>query len=302
MIRAVLFDCDGVLADSETLSNRIVAEELTALGWVLDGHAAQREFLGLSLPDMLPIIQGRVGAVPEGWGLALSHRIAREMEIGVQAMPGARAALEAVAAAGLPMAVCSNSARAELGMKMRVLATFVDSGGHFTQSVYQECAAREKKRVWAIKGEGGEGKPYVRPMKTSSGAVRFIIAVDSGKEAILYATGVDPSGDLATPRYMHFPRDYRAGYDIDYFKGLVAEKMVIHRVRGKAVVAFEKIYERNEPLDCRNYARAAFRYFNWNFDQIEKALSGAEKKKAAITRAQAEQKKNKHIISRGIQV
>ena len=188
------------------------------------------------------------------------------------------------------------------GMKMRVLATFVDSGGHFTQSVYQECAAREKKRVWAIKGEGGEGKPYVRPMKTSSGAVRFIIAVDSGKEAILYATGVDPSGDMMTPRYMHFPRDYRAGYDIDYFKGLVAEKMVIHRVRGKAVVAFEKIYERNEPLDCRNYARAAFRYFNWNFDQIEKALSGAEKKKAAITRAQAEQKKNKHIISRGIQV
>ncbi|MBS7791196.1 HAD-IA family hydrolase [Roseococcus sp. SDR] len=121
VIGAVLFDCDGVLADSETLSNRIVAEEITALGWVLDGHAAQREFLGLSLPDMLPIIEGRVGPVPEGWGLALSHRIAREMEIGVTAMPGARAALEAVAAAGLPMAVCSNSARAELGMKMRVL-------------------------------------------------------------------------------------------------------------------------------------------------------------------------------------
>ena len=94
MIRAVLFDCDGVLADSETLSNRIVAEEITALGWVLDGHAAQREFLGLSLPDMLPIIERRVGPVPEGWGLALSHRIAREMEIGVTAMPGASTVVE----------------------------------------------------------------------------------------------------------------------------------------------------------------------------------------------------------------
>lgn len=121
MIRAVLFDCDGVLADSETLSNRIVAEELTALGWALDGPGAQREFLGLSLPDMLPIIESRVGPVPPGWGLALSHRIAREMELGVQPMPGAGAALGAVAGAGLPMAVCSNSARAELGMKMRVL-------------------------------------------------------------------------------------------------------------------------------------------------------------------------------------
>ncbi len=121
MIRAVLFDCDGVLADSETLSNRIVAEEITALGWALDGHAAQEAFLGLSLPDMIPIIEGRVGPLPPGWGLALSHRIAREMELGVEAMPGALAALEAVAAAGLPMAVCSNSARAEVGMKMRVL-------------------------------------------------------------------------------------------------------------------------------------------------------------------------------------
>ncbi len=121
MIRAVLFDCDGVLADSETLANRIVAEELTALGWVLDAHAAQREFLGLSLPDMTPLIEARVGALPPGWGAALSERIARAMEAGVQPMPGAGDALRGVAAAGLPMAVCSNSARAELGMKMRVL-------------------------------------------------------------------------------------------------------------------------------------------------------------------------------------
>jgi HAD superfamily hydrolase (TIGR01509 family) len=121
VIRAVLFDCDGVLADSETLANRIVAEELTALGWALDAHGAQVEFLGLSLPDMTPIIEARVGQLPPGWGLALSERIAREMELGVRPMAGAGAALLAVAALGLPMAVCSNSARAELDMKMRVL-------------------------------------------------------------------------------------------------------------------------------------------------------------------------------------
>lgn len=121
MIRAVLFDCDGVLADSEALANRIVAEELSSLGWALDGHAAQREFLGLALPDMRVLIEQRLGSLPRDWEAALCARIEREMVEGVQPMPGAAAALRSVAAAGLPMAVCSNSARAELVMKMRVL-------------------------------------------------------------------------------------------------------------------------------------------------------------------------------------
>jgi len=119
--RAVLFDCDGVLADSEGLANAIVAEELTALGWVLDGPAAQREFLGLSLPDMRPRIEARIGSLPTGWEAAISRRIEQELEIAVLPVFGAEAALLAVAAAGLPMAVCSNSGRSELAMKIRVL-------------------------------------------------------------------------------------------------------------------------------------------------------------------------------------
>lgn len=121
MIRAVLFDCDGVLADSEALANRIVAEEISALGWSLDAHEAQREFLGMALPDMRLLIERRVGGLPPGWEAALCARIERDMAQGVQPMPGAETALRRVAAKGLPMAVCSNSARSELVMKMRVL-------------------------------------------------------------------------------------------------------------------------------------------------------------------------------------
>lgn len=128
MIRAVLFDCDGVLADSEALANRIVAEELTILGWALDAGAAQHEFLGLALPDMRVLIERRIGTLPPAWEAKLTARIEREMAEGVQPMPGAEGALRSVAAAGLPMAVCSNSARAELAMKMQVLG-FADFFG-----------------------------------------------------------------------------------------------------------------------------------------------------------------------------
>ena len=118
---AVLFDCDGVLADSEGVANEVVAEELTAHGWRMDAHEAQQEFLGLALPDMVPRIEARIGPLPEGWAKELGRRIELRLATGLRPIPGAEAALGAVQAAGLPMALCSNSSRGELAVKMRVL-------------------------------------------------------------------------------------------------------------------------------------------------------------------------------------
>lgn len=49
------------------------------------------------------------------------------------------------------------------GKGLKVSFTCVDSGGHFTQEVYAECKARQNKRVFAIKGKGGDGIPYTAP-------------------------------------------------------------------------------------------------------------------------------------------
>lgn len=185
------------------------------------------------------------------------------------------------------------------GMSMRVLATFIDSGGHFTDSVYKECARRAARRVFAIKGEPGEGKPYVHQMKNAKlpkGAVGFMIAVDAGKEAIFYAAELTEPG----PRYMHFPLN-RAGYDIEYFRGLLSEKQIFKTSRGQTTIVWEKTYERNEPLDCRNYARAAYKFFNWNFSKLERALRG-EMEETPTTRAETEKRKQRRIVSKGIQI
>lgn len=189
------------------------------------------------------------------------------------------------------------------GMALRVMAAFIDSGGHFTQDIYRECAKRYRagRKIFAIKGEGGEGKEYVRLMKKDNGKDRspkFMIGVDSGKEAIMSASGVEEVG----PRYMHFPRDYKAGYDMEFFRGLISERMVIHRKMGQAVTAWEKVYDRNEPLDCRNYARAAYRYFHWPFDKIENTILGREEEVQVVTKAQVEKKKRKTVVSKGITV
>ena len=189
------------------------------------------------------------------------------------------------------------------GMGMRILASFIDSGGHFTQDIYRECAKRKERRLWAIKGEGGEGKPYVRQMKSGTGfkgAFGFMIGVDSGKEAILYSTGIQEPG----AKYMHFPVDYKAGYDMEYFRGLVSERQVFHRRAGQTVIVWEKTYERNEPLDCRNYARAAYKFFHWNFSKLEQVLNGEDGKteEKIVTRSEVEKRKTRHIVSRGINI
>ena len=78
--------------------------------------------------------------------------------------------------------------------------------------------------------------------------------------------------------------------------------MEVHRRGGQGVIVWEKFYERNEPLDCRNYARAAYRYFHWHFDDLERIVNGMEPERKITTRTEQERKKQRRIISRGIQV
>ena len=185
------------------------------------------------------------------------------------------------------------------GMKMKILATFIDSGGHFTTAIYKACAKRASKRIWPIKGEKGEGKPECRPMKRGQGeGAKFMLGVDAGKEGIMYEAAVEEPG----PNYMHFPIDYRAGYDMEYFKGLISERMEIHRRGGQGVIVWEQFYERNEPLDCRNYARMAYRYFHWRFDELERIVNGIEEPKKIITKTEETKRKSRRVVSRGIQV
>jgi len=119
--RAVLFDCDGVLADTEMMVNTLVAEQLTALGWPMTAAQSRETFLGMALPDMVPRIEARIGALPDAWAEEISTLIAHEMTRRTPPIPGAADVVRAVAAAGVPVAVASNSARAELMAKMRSL-------------------------------------------------------------------------------------------------------------------------------------------------------------------------------------
>lgn len=117
-LRLVIFDCDGVLVDSEPVANRVVAEELTMLGWSMTAHEADRHFLGLTFTDMQPIIEQRLGRfLTSDWKQALVQKVIDAMAEGVGPIAGAVEALHATSALGLPWRIASNSSHEEMHVK-----------------------------------------------------------------------------------------------------------------------------------------------------------------------------------------
>lgn len=84
-------------------------------------------------------------------------------------------------------------------------------------------------------------------------------------------------GEPIPPGYCHFPE-----YGPEYFKGLTAEQQEIKLVRGYRKYEWVKKYDRNEPLDCRVYARAAATMIGidmWKDAQYDKIVGMAPVKK-----------------------
>ena len=120
-LSAILFDCDGVLADSEPVVNRVVAADLSTRGWPLTPDEAGTMFLGLAFPAMVPLVEAQVGPLPTDWTQTLKHRTAETMAREVTPVPGAAGLLSTVRAAGIPVALASNSSQVELTAKLKRL-------------------------------------------------------------------------------------------------------------------------------------------------------------------------------------
>jgi HAD superfamily hydrolase (TIGR01509 family) len=120
---AVLFDCDGVLADTEALHDRIMAEEIAALGWSMTPAESARRFRGYAWEAIAPQVEAHLGrgSVPADFLPKLIARVVRALEAETEPVPGVLGALAAIAGAGLPVAVASNSSRLELATKLRRL-------------------------------------------------------------------------------------------------------------------------------------------------------------------------------------
>ena len=164
----------------------------------------------------------------------------------------------------------------ENGIGLKMSMSFVDEGGHFTQDVRLRCRERIGKKVFCIKGMPGPDKPYTAPPKQMKIVVKgriigkcwqYQLGVDAGKQIIMDNLAVQTPGS----KYCHFPR--RDDYGSAFFAGLLSERLV-YKQNKRQPWQWEKIpgHERNEVLDCRNYAMAAFKALPADLDKIDRKL------------------------------
>ena len=104
----VIFDCDGVLVDSEPLSNRILAERLTAIGLPTTTEESIQDYMGRSWKTDQEIIERRLGRpLPDGWVDAYHAAVIAAFATELEPVAGIAAVLDAIA---LPSCVASSSA------------------------------------------------------------------------------------------------------------------------------------------------------------------------------------------------
>jgi HAD superfamily hydrolase (TIGR01509 family) len=112
----VIFDCDGVLVDSDRISLQIQAEHITALGLPTTYEDCVREFLGIGMPATLRAIEERHGGpLPAGWEEELDAAVQAAFRRELRPVAGIEAALDRIQT---PTCVASSGSQAKMRLTL----------------------------------------------------------------------------------------------------------------------------------------------------------------------------------------
>ncbi|MDZ4379942.1 MAG: HAD family phosphatase [Parvibaculum sp.] len=105
----VIFDCDGVLVDTEPVGGRVFAEGVVDLGYPASFDECLRTFRGRSMTSAVEIIEARMGrAVPVGWADEMWRRTELAFAEGVAPIAGVAEVISHIHERGIPFCLASS--------------------------------------------------------------------------------------------------------------------------------------------------------------------------------------------------
>ena len=107
-LELAIFDCDGVLVDSETISNEVLAKMLTEEGLSTTLAESRRDYQGLLLADILADAEAKLGrTLPAGWLEQYERERSTAFREGLRPIAGVAQAVKRIREAGVAVCVAS---------------------------------------------------------------------------------------------------------------------------------------------------------------------------------------------------
>jgi HAD superfamily hydrolase (TIGR01509 family) len=187
-MQALIFDCDGVLVDSEYLASRVESELTRDLGLNLSVAETHDLFLGKTVEGMVELIAARTGQRPTStwvynWAFATAHAFVRELK----AVDGVGVAVETLRRRGHRMAVASQSPLARVRLSLQVAGLAGQFGEHIyvTSMVPRPKPAPDIYLLAAARLGAAPGDCIVIEDSPAGAAA----AIAAGMQAVGYAPG-----------------------------------------------------------------------------------------------------------------
>jgi beta-phosphoglucomutase-like phosphatase (HAD superfamily) len=194
-LRLVIFDCDGVLVDSETISNSVLAEMLSGEGLPTTLEQSRGEYQGMLLADIRTRAEAKLGrCLPEDW--LVRYEAERDAAFSRELSPvaGALEAVGQVTAAGIPVCIASQGKLTKMGLSLGLtgLDRFFPEAARF--SSYSVARGKPAPDVFlhAASSMGTEPRDCVVVEDTPSGVTAAVsagmcalgLAADSDEQAL----------------------------------------------------------------------------------------------------------------------
>jgi HAD superfamily hydrolase (TIGR01509 family) len=135
-----IFDCDGVLVDSEATSNRVLAAAITTAGLAIDASEVGHRFEAMRLADIQAQVEEAVGRpLGEQWLVDFERRREAAFREGMDAIDGVEAVLAGLRVAEIPICVASQARRekTELTLGLTGLRDYFDDSALFSSTMVE---------------------------------------------------------------------------------------------------------------------------------------------------------------------
>jgi HAD superfamily hydrolase (TIGR01509 family) len=204
LARLLIFDFDGVLADSELLANTVLAEAITELGVPTTPDESMRVYIGKRFHEVIAAVEAAIGrAVPADFPQTFQQRTLQRFREELRMVSGARSFIEAFA--DVPRCIASSSSPDRLALCLELLGLETLFGSNVF-SASQVARGKPHPDIFLFAAERmGVAPRDALVIEDSAGGVQAAVAAGMTVIGLLAASHIgDGHGDLLRAAGAHY--------------------------------------------------------------------------------------------------